>query len=382
MTVPPRVTGAEREALRRAQELALRGTGEVEPNPTVGAVVLRGGEVVGEGWHARYGGPHAEVAALADAGDRARGATVCVTLEPCCTTGKTGPCTEALLAAGVTRVVVGCVDPAPGHAGRGLADLRAAGVDVEVVGSPTCEAVLRRFTDALARRRPHVFAKWAMSADGAIAPADRTRTVLSGPEAHALVHRWRGAVDAVLVGVGTVVADDPRLTARGDEAPTRPLRRVVLDPRLRTPPGSVLATTTDKAPTWIVADEEADPRAADALEEHGARVLRVPEGPEWTADALEVLGLEGVRRLLVEGGSDTLGRLVAADLVDQVACFLTPARLGDDALPAVAGLELGGLDAQAIAQILRLQGVRVEPVGPDVLVRGFRPVREDVARDG
>lgn len=383
----------EREALQRAEELALRGRGDVEPNPVVGAVVLADGEIVGEGWHKAFGGPHAEIEALADAGGRARGATVCVTLEPCSTTGKTPPCTQALLAAGVARVVVGCIDPAPGHAGRGLDQLREAGVSVELVGSEVSAALIRGFASSLDRRRPHVLAKWAMSVEGAIAPADRERTQLSGPEAQALVHRWRASVDAVVVGVGTVLTDDPQLTARGDEPAWRPLRRVVFDPNLRTPPASMLVTTAMERPTWIVAAEEADQNAADALEAHGAQVLRVPGGPRFAEGALDVLALQGVARLMVEGGSFTLGRLMSAGLVDQVAAFLTPVFLGPGALPAVDGFSLGGLaltggagrraepqgaepawDAVArhTAQTLRLQDVRISRVGDDILLRGSR----------
>jgi len=379
----------ESESLQLAEELAVRGRGDVEPNPVVGAVVLSGDEVVGRGWHRAFGGAHAEVEALLDAGDRARGATVCVTLEPCSTTGKTGACTEALLAAGVARVVVGCLDPAPQHAGRGLELLRQAGVSVEVVDSKVSAKLIASFAETLGRRRPHVFAKWAMSIEGAIAPKDRQPTKLSGPEAQAMVHDWRASADAILVGVGTVLADDPRLTVRGDAVSLRPLRRVILDPHLRTPPACTVVSTALETPTWVMTDEQADEQAAETLEQHGACVLRVPSGPNWTEAVLDALALQGVRRLLVEGGSYTLGRLMESGLVDQVATFLTPVCLGPEALPAVDGCPLSGLTlpdgeslsgtapatqaaARRVAERLRLQDVRVDQVGGDILLRGFR----------
>ena len=385
----------ESESLQLAEELAVRGRGDVEPNPVVGAVVLSGDEVVGRGWHRAFGGAHAEVEALLDAGDRARGATVCVTLEPCSTTGKTGACTDALLAAGVARVVVGCSDPAPQHAGRGLEFLRQAGVSVEAVDSKVSAELIAGFAETLGRRRPHVFAKWAMSIEGAIAPKDRQPTKLSGPEAQAMVHDWRASADAILVGVGTVLADDPRLTVRGDAVSLRPLRRVILDPHLRTPPACTVVSTALETPTWVMADEQADEQAAEALEKHGACVLRVPSGPNWTEAVLDALALQGVRRLLVEGGSYTLGRLMEARLVDQVATFLTPVCLGPEALPAVDGCSLSGLAlpdgeslsgsapaaqaaARRVAEKLRLQDIRVDQVGGDILLRGFRTTASSV----
>ena len=355
----------------RAEELALRGLGDVEPNPIVGAVVVADGRVVGEGWHQAFGGPHAEVVALRAAGEAARGATVHVTLEPCSTRGKTGPCTEALRDAGVARVVVGCVDPNPDHASRGLELLRDAGVAVELAHSAGSAALIRRFAAGLDRRRPWVIAKWAMSRDGGLAPADRSRRQLSGPAAAERVQAWRASLDAVVVGVGTVLADDPQLTYRGLAPSVRPLRRVVLDPRLRTPPAARLVTTGGETPSWIFAHDDADDSLAEALEVEGARVFRVPPGDDWTRAVLETLYLQGVRRLMVEGGSHTLGRFVTAGLVDQVAVFLTPVELGADALPAVEGLELAGADPGQLAQTLRLQDVRVEALGDDRLLQGF-----------
>ena len=340
----------------------------------MGAVVLRDGELVGEGWHTAFGAPHAEVEALAAAGEAARGATVCVTLEPCCTRGKTGPCTEALLAAGVAEVVVGCVDPNPDHAGRGLEQLERAGLRVRLANSADSAALIRRFAAALDRRRPHVIAKWAQSADGFLAPADRSRRQLSGPAAGAWLHRVRAALDALVVGVGTVVADDPLLTCRHDGPRHRPLRRVVLDPQLRLPPASRLATTADETPTWVLTTEEAPLAAEETLRAQGLEVFRQPAGPRWLRDGLEHLHLQGVRRLLVEGGAATLTRFLADDLADQLAVVLTPVRLGDGLMP-LEGRDLAcdpaADDPRELAQTLRLQDQDVSALGEDRLLRGF-----------
>lgn len=360
------------EALARACVLARRGMYEVEPNPMVGAVVLAGERVVGEGWHRAWGSAHAEVEALAAAGTAARGATLCVTLEPCSTTGKTPPCTAAIVAAGIARVVVGSLDPNPAHHGRGLERLLAAGVEVDLLELPGPGALLRRFPAQLASRRPHVLAKWAMSRDGAIAPARGGRVVVSCPESLALVHRWRASADALLVGVNTVIADDPLLTVRGDARPRRTLRRVVLDPSLRTPRSARIANTPDQAPTWILAADDASPGAEAALVAQGVVVLRVPRGPDWLAAGLERLRAEGCGRVLVEGGSHTLAAFLAADLVDQAAIFMSPRNLGDGALPAVRGLQLGRLSPHEVATALGLSDCRVVSSGADTLLRGFR----------
>jgi len=360
------------EALARARVLARRGLYEVEPNPLVGAVVLAGERVVGEGWHRAWGGPHAEIEALAAAGSAARGATLVVTLEPCSTSGKTPPCTDAIVAAGIARVVVGRLDPNPVHHGRGLERLLAAGLEVDLHEAEDDAALLERFAAQLARRRPHVLAKWAMSRDGAIAPARGGRVAVSSPESQALVHRWRAHADALVVGVNTVIADDPLLTARGDVAPRRTLRRVVLDPSLRTPLSSRVVNTPDQAPTWIVAADDASPAAEAALVARGAVVLRVPRGPDWLAAGLERLATQGCGRVLVEGGSHTLASLLAADAVDQVAIFMAPRSLGDDALPAVRGYRLGRLSPHEVGTALALRDCRVQSSGVDTLLRGFR----------
>jgi len=346
----------DHEALLRACALARRGAFDVEPNPMVGAVVFRDGVVLGEGWHRAYGGPHAEVDALARAGARARGASMAVTLEPCSTTGKTPPCTAAVLAAGLARVVVGSADPDPRHQGRGLQQLLAAGVHVDLHEIPEARALLARFAAGLGSRRPHVLAKWAMTRDGAIAPAGGGRAQISCRQSRDLMHRWRAHVDAIVVGVNTVLNDDPLLTTRGVLGASRPLRRVVLDPSLRIPFGCKLISTAGE--TALVAE--------------GLSVFRVPRGPDWLAGVFTLLATQGCHRVMVEGGGHTLATCLAADLVDQAAIFMAPQLLGAHALSAVEGLSLASLSPHEVARALALVDCRVSRSGTDTLLRGFR----------
>jgi diaminohydroxyphosphoribosylaminopyrimidine deaminase/5-amino-6-(5-phosphoribosylamino)uracil reductase len=321
----------DRRALRRALALAARGRGRTAPNPLVGAVVVRDGRIVGEGWHAEYGAPHAEVMALRAAGDAARGATVVVTLEPCAHHGKTPPCTDALRAAGVARVVYGAADPNPVARG-GAAVLREAGI--EVVGPLDPQAVHDldpAFFHAFASDRPFVTLKLALSLDGAIAPADRTPRWLTGAAARREVHRQRAAHDAVLVGIGTVLADDPLLTVRGTTPPPRrPPARVVLDRRARLPLASRLVRGVDAAPVCVLAvdapGDAADRRAA--LAAAGVQVLVAPDLPAQ----LRALRGAGIGAVYCEGGAAVAEALLAAGAVDRLVIFRSPERLGADAL--------------------------------------------------
>ncbi len=369
-------------ALARACALARRALGDVEPNPPVGAVVVQDGTVVGEGWHQHYGGPHAEVYALRSAGARARGGTLYVSLEPCSTAGKTPACTEQVLAAAPARVVVGAVDPNPAHAGRGLEQLRAAGIAVVCVDDPECVALVERFARTLDRELPVVFAKWAMSRDGAIAPAGGKSVKLSAPASDERVHQWRAHLDGILVGVGTVLADDPLLTARGALESVRPLHRVVLDPRLRTPLDARVVTRADQAPTWIVCTAAAAAAAGDAFTERGVRLLAlggagsesagdVVPPADFATEALRAVGRAGLGRIMVEGGARTLGWMFEASLVDQVAVLCCPVELGPGALPALPGYDLAGLAPEPLAGALGLVQWSVEASGPDTLLRGF-----------
>ncbi|MCE9602380.1 MAG: bifunctional diaminohydroxyphosphoribosylaminopyrimidine deaminase/5-amino-6-(5-phosphoribosylamino)uracil reductase RibD [Gemmatimonadetes bacterium] len=316
--------------MRRALVLARRGWGRTAPNPMVGAVVVRDGVVVGEGWHAEFGGPHAEVAALAAAGERARGADVFVTLEPCAHHGKTPPCVDALITAGVRRVIVACADPNPVAVG-GTAKLRAAGIAVtEGVEREAAEELNAPFLFALRDpARPFVTLKLAVSLDGALAPGDRTQRWLTGEAARKQVHRQRAGADAVAVGIGTALSDDPALTVRSGRRPRVAPVRVVFDPRGRLPLASQLVRTAKRVPTWIVGDA-LPPESAAALVKSGVRLLPAAGLPAQ----LRALREAGVGHLMVEGGANLAGALLGGGFVDRLVIFQAPVLLGAGALPA------------------------------------------------
>ena len=348
--------------MTRALELAGRGDYHTSPNPMVGAVVVdEAGSFAGEGFHERPGAPHGEAAALEAAGARARGGTVYVTLEPCSFAGRTPPCADALIAAGVRRVVVAMEDPDPRVRGRGLARLREAGIEV-VVGPGMDQA--RRLNEFYVKHRetgrPFVTLKWAMSLDGRIATAGGESQWISGPQARAHVHGLRHRYDAILVGVNTVLADDPRLTTRIEGRPdARNPARIVLDRGLRTPvEAAVLPATIFTAP-----GPEAD--RVLALEQAGAEVLPVGTDP---ADVLDELGRRDLLSLMVEGGSEVLWSYVP--FADRVLAYVAPFVLGGrSARPAVGG------DGFDLAGAIRLEGLAATAVGPDILLEG------DVHRD-
>ena len=319
--------------MRQALDLALRGWGQTAPNPMVGAVVVRDGEIVGEGWHERYGEPHAEVMALRAAGDRARGATMYVTLEPCTHVGKTPACTTALLTAGLRRVVIAAHDPNPNAAG-GAAVLRDAGIEVvDGVGMPRALELNAPFFHSFVSDRPWVTLKLALSLDGAIADATRARGWLTGPESRAEVHRMRAGADAIAVGIGTALADDPALTVRDHPAPRVPPLRVVFDSTARLPISSTLVQTARTVGTLVVASRP-DPARAAALRARGVEVLEAAT----TRDALVALRGRGVVSMLVEGGAGMTASLVSERLVDRVVIFRAPVVLGAGALNPFAEL--------------------------------------------
>jgi len=323
--------------MRRALRLARRGWGRTAPNPMVGAVVVRDGVVVAEGWHAEYGGPHAEAVALAKAGERARGADVYVTLEPCAHHGKTPPCADALIAAGVARVIVAVHDPDPRAMG-GIAKLRAAGIAVTEPVERDAAAELNApvlFTHADASR-PFVTLKLALSLDGGIAPAERTQRWLTGEPARRHVHRLRANADAVAVGIGTALADDPALTVRHGRRPRVAPVRVVFDRDLRLPVTSQLARTAGMVPTWALGDP-ATSGSGVALEKAGVRVLQARGLPAQ----LKTLRDAGIRHLLVEGGAGLAGALVHGGFVDRLVIFQAPVLLGAGALSPFGAVSPG-----------------------------------------
>ena len=347
----------------RALRLAERGRGRTSPNPMVGAVVVaRSGEVVGEGFHERAGGDHAEIRALAQAGAAARAATLYCTLEPCCHDGRTGPCAPRVADAGIARAVVAMVDPNPRVRGGGIAHLRARGVAVDVgIRAAEAERLNEGFVTRVRRGRPFVILKIAASLDGRIAAGPGERTTLSGDAVRSAVHAERGVVDAIGIGSTTLLVDDPLLTARGVERHL-PLTRVVFDRRLRTPPTARLLTTLRHGPVLILAGSRAFAERRDErrrLEALGAEVL-VPGG-DGLGGALGDLGARGITTLVLEGGAAMHRAAWEAGLIDRVRIFVAPVVLGAD-----------GVDwlPERTSFLARLSGLTVRALGPDLEMSG------------
>jgi diaminohydroxyphosphoribosylaminopyrimidine deaminase / 5-amino-6-(5-phosphoribosylamino)uracil reductase len=355
----PSAEPAERAAMRRAVELAVRGLGSTSPNPVVGCVVLSPeGFPVGEGWHQRAGGPHAEIHALAEAGDDARGGTAVVTLEPCDHTGRTGPCSLALIEAGIARVVYAVADPAAGGGARRLAD---AGVDV-VRGLLADEAAAGNaaWLTAMRLQRPYVIWKYAATLDGRIAAADGSSRWITSVEARADVHRLRARTDAVLAGSGTARADDPHLAVRNVPGAVQPLRVVIDTEAAAVRPGA--RVLDDAAPTLIAVAEDAPKGELDGA----AELLRLPraaDGPGLDLTALlEALHAREVRSVLLEGGPTLAGAFVRAGAVDEVIGYVAPVLLGAGP-PALAEAGIA-----TIAQALRLTVTETVRIGPDLRI--------------
>lgn len=349
----------------RALALAERGRGQTSPNPMVGAVVVDWeGVVVGRGAHQSAGGPHAEIHALRDAAERARGATLYCTLEPCCHTGRTGPCAPEIVEAGIGRVVVATEDPNPLVAGGGIAHLRERGIDVTVgVGRAEAERLNRPFVTRITRHRPYVIMKAATSLDGRIAVAPGVRTLLTGAAANRLIHRQRAEVDAIAVGSGTVLTDDPLLTARGAYR-SRALTRVIFDRRLRTAPAARVLSTLDAGPVIIMSTPsaaDAHPDRARALVSAGAR-LELLRPPGTIRMALELLASEGITSLVVDGGAALHGAFWTAGLVDGVDIYVTPRALGS------TGVEWVPFPVLSSGLVTEISTV---PVGEDVRMQGY-----------
>jgi len=361
---------AARQADARYMQLALtlgqRGLGRTWPNPAVGAVIVKDGVIVGRGWTQPGGRPHAEPEALRRAGEAARGATLYVTLEPCSHFGKSPPCADAIIAAGISRVVAAIEDPNPEVAGQGHARLRAAGIAVDV-GLFADEAArdhaghFRRVRDG----RPHVILKLAVSADDKIGASGGKPVAITGEAARTRVHLLRAQSDAILIGIGTVLADDPLLTCRLPGMAARSPVRVVLDRALRIPGTSRLVHSARETPLWVVASELAEAPAAAKLGAAGAQVLRVAptSGPGLDLKAvLHALSAKGITRLMVEGGSRVASSFVAADLVDEVWLLRGPEPIGAGGVAALDALPLS-----EITQSPRLKLRASEALGHDTL---------------
>jgi diaminohydroxyphosphoribosylaminopyrimidine deaminase / 5-amino-6-(5-phosphoribosylamino)uracil reductase len=366
-------TETDRVHLARAVELASNGVGAVRPNPVVGAVVAREGEILGEGWHEQFGGAHAEVNAIEACGMAdLSGATLYVSLEPCCHEGKTPPCTEAILQAGIRRVVVASDDPTEKASGRGLGILRDEGVEV-VVADGEIAARARLLNQAFRKHarvgRPWVLFKSAMTLDGKVATRAGDSKWISGEDSRGLAHRWRASVDAVVVGIGTALADDPQLTARPDgllaELPRQP-RRVVFDSLARLPPTSQLVGAAAEIPLTVVVSRAAARTDTDALEAAGVQVL-VATGenePARVRSALDQLGALGVASVLLEGGPHLAGAFLDAGEIDEIRLFLAPILLGG----RTARDPLEGEGVELISGAPRALSFDCERIGEDLLI--------------
>jgi len=352
----------------RAIELARRGEGRVEPNPLVGCVVVRDGEVVGEGWHQKFGGDHAEVEALKAAGENARGADLYVTLEPCCHEGKTPPCTKAVIAAGVRRVIIGCQDPNPTVSGGGMAELEAAGMEVRL-DDPEGQAsrLIAPFEKLMRHRQPWVIAKWAMTLDGKLATHTGDSQWISGEASRQVVHQLRGRVDAILVGRGTAELDNPLLTAR--PAGPRTATRIVLDSSAWLSLESRLVQSVEEAPLLVVVTSTAPRDRMVRLQDAGCEVLVLPEvrPAQRLAALFDELGQRQMTNLLVEGGNQVFGQLFDQGAVDEVHAFIAPKIVGGDEAPSA----VGGTGIEQMAAALQLANVTVETLEGDIHCHGF-----------
>jgi len=360
----------EQRIMRLALDEAARGLGATLPNPMVGAVIHSGGHVLATGYHARVGAPHAEAAALTAAGERARGASMVVTLEPCSRHGRTPPCTDAILAAGISDVTIGMLDPNPLEAGRGVDILRENGVEVRVgVLEDECFELNRAYIHFITTRRPYVTLKLAASMDGRIATRTGHSRWVSGPKAQELSHRLRAEADAILVGRRTAELDNPALTCRLVPHKEQPLR-VVLDPGLSLAPRLSVFQTAETHPTVVFCRQDASPQKAAALEALHVRIERV-EGEDhevYLSRVLQRLGELEIAHLIVEGGGQVAAAFLARRLVGELVLILAPKLVGGDGIPLAAGLGVERMD-----EALGLDVRSMEPLGDDWVVRA-RPI--------
>jgi len=361
------MANVDERMMLRALELAERGLGRVEPNPVCGAVIARGELIVGEGFHRFFGGPHAEINALNNAGEQARGATLYVTLEPCCHHGKTPPCTDAIIAAGIRRVVVAMQDPFEKVAGAGLVQLRKAGLTVDV---GQCEALAMTlnapYVKLNLRGLPWFIAKWAMTLDGKIATVTGDSRWISCEQSRQFVHQLRDRADAVVVGVATAIKDDPRLTCRlpGGRSPVR----IILDSTARLPLTSKLVKGADEVPLWVVCGPSAPPERVEALTKAHCRMIAVRESPRGVDLAVlaEQLGRERITNVLVEGGGRTLASFFEARLIDRVMVFVAPTLVGGEHAPS----PLSGPGVTSLSKAWGVSRLTVRRMGDDVLIEG------------
>ena len=355
--------------MQQAIEQASRGIGRTAPNPPVGAIVVSDGQIIGRGFHPRAGEPHAEIFALNDAGAAARGAELYVTLEPCCHQGRTGPCTEAVISAGISKVYVGTVDPNPKVSGAGIAQLEAAGIKVvSAVLEDECRRLIAAFCKVVTAGMPQVIYKSALTLDGRTATTSGDSCWISSAESRALVHRLRDRVDAIMVGAGTVIADDPRLTTRLKEGGRDPVR-VVIDGRLRTSPQAVVYTQHSLATTILITAADQPEAALERFRECGVKIIQVERGADGALDlvaAMRELAALGLHSVLLEGGATLAGAMLRAGLIDRLMLFYAPKLLAGSDGPGL----FAGAGVAAIADAIPLTAMTVTQVGGDILLEG------------
>lgn len=351
--------------MRRALVLAGRGEGTTHPNPMVGAVVVAGGKTVGEGWHQKPGEPHAEAIALDEAGRKSRGGTLFVNLEPCDHTGRTPPCTQAIIKAGIARVFAACADPHSLVDGKGFDTLRKAGIEVNVgTLQREAEELNRAFFNFSRKGRPYVTLKLAATLDGRIAGPSGDSKWITGEKARRAVHRLRAQADAVMVGVGTVVSDDPMLTVRGVRRKIQPYR-IILDPSLRTPPGSSVVKENSDGSTLLVTGDGVPAERRRVMEKRGVRLIAVPlsKGVIPWSDLADALVKMGILHVLVEGGGKTAAWLLRERAVNRVELFMAPRITGSSGVPAV-----GDMGVASLQESLCLSILNVRRIGGDVRI--------------
>lgn len=363
----------DKSFMKLALQLAARAKGRTSPNPMVGAVVVKDGIIVGRGFHQKAGTPHAEIHALREAGPQARGATLYVTLEPCCHYGRTGPCTEAIIQAGIARTVVAMTDPNHLVAGKGLKRLEEAGISVK---HGVMEEEARRLNEVFLKyittRTPFVVAKAAVSLDGKIATRSGKSRWITGSKARAYGHRLRDRYDAILVGIGTILADNPVLTTRLPGRRGRDPVRIVLDSRGRTPPDAKILNQQSEAPTIIAVTQDAPSERLAALREAGAEILIVNDGPRVDLyELMKLLGAREITSVLIEGGAAVHGSAFEAGIVDKVVWFVAPKIIGGRDAPG----PVGGLGVDDPNGAPQLEGFKIRRLGEDFCIEGYLKYR-------
>lgn len=353
--------------MKMALDLARHGEGFTSPNPMVGALIVKDGEVVGRGFHVKAGEDHAEILALKEAGERARGGILYITLEPCCHVGKTGPCTEAIVKTGIRKVVVGMQDPNELVNGKGIRELKRLGVEIEMgVCEKECQELNEFFIFWIKHQTPFVILKTASTLDGKIATFKGESKWITSEESRAMVQSLRNKVDAILVGIGTVVTDNPSLSLQNKDR-INPLR-VVVDSKLRISPRAKVLKVDEKHRTMVVTTRKATLKKRKALERKGVEVVVVPDkrGRVSLVSLLKLLGKQGVMSVLVEGGAEVNASFLKEKLAHKIYTFMAPRILGDDALGAYSDMGLSDLD-----QAVKIKNVRMENIGKDFLICGY-----------